>query len=284
MLQPFRYRLVRRGFPGCGICAAALLALPGTGHAQTLDDKYWIEISGFWPDVDSQVKVANVNHPNIATDIDLESDLSLADRKVVPAVQAGVRLGHFVIAGEYYSLHRSGSRIIGRNITFDDVTYGVGAQVGSEFNSDIYRLTVGYDIVKKDDVELGLALGGHITNFEVALRGQGLVDGATIVSTEARRKSVLAPLPTVGAYGAVRLVPRLMLTGRVDWLQLKIDDYKGRLWNFQAELNYRLFKNVGIGVMYRYVDYHLDANKEKWTGSMSYKFNGPAAVLRIGFK
>lgn len=284
MRQPSRYGLVRRGFPGGCICVAALLALPGAVHAQTLDDKYWIEISGFWPDVDSDVQVANVNHPNIATKIDLESDLALADRKVVPAVQAGARFGHFVVAAEYYSLHRSGSRAIGRNITFDDVTYGVGATVGSEFNSDIYRLTVGYDIVKKDDFELGLALGGHITNFEVALNGQGTVNGTAVVSTEARRKSVLAPLPTVGAYGAVRLVPRLMLTGRVDWLQLKIDDYKGRLWNVQAELNYRLFKNVGIGVMYRYVDYRLDADKEKWTGSMSYRFNGPAAVLRIGFK
>lgn len=274
-----RYGWVGRGLAGAGV----LLALPGAAHGQTLDDKYWIEISGFWPDVDSHVQVANVAHPNIATDIDLESDLDLADRKVVPAVQAGARFGRFVIGAEYYALHRQGSRSITRNITFDDVTYPVGATVSTEFNSDIYRLTVGYDIVKKKNLELGLALGGHITNFEVALSGTGTVSGSAVVTSEARKKSVLAPLPTVGAYGAVGLAPRLMLTARVDWLQLKIDDYKGRLWNVQAELNYRLFKNVGIGVMYRYVDYRLDATKPKWTGSMDYKFNGPAAVLRIGF-
>jgi hypothetical protein len=278
-----RYGWVRQGFSGAG-CAAALLVLPGVARGQTLDDKYWIEISGYWPDVDSHVEVASVNHPNIATDIDLESDLDLSDRKVVPTVQAGVRLGRFVIGAEYYALRRSGSRSIARDITFDDVTYPVGATVGSEFNSDIYRLTIGYDIVRKKNLELGLALGGHITNFEVALNGQGTVAGSAVFSSEARRKSVLAPLPTVGAYGAVGIAPRLMLTARVDWLQLKIDDYKGRLWNVQAELNYRLFKNVGIGVMYRYVDYRLDATKPNWTGSMTYKFNGPAAVLRIGFR
>jgi hypothetical protein len=267
-----------------GLSAAALIAVPGAAQAQTLDDKYWIEISGYWPDVDSHVQVANVAHPNIATDIDLESDLALADRKVVPAVQAGVQLGHFVIAAEYYSLRRSGSHTIGRNITFDDVTYPVGVTVGSEFNSDIYRLTVGYDIVREKNLKLGLALGGHITNFEVGINGQGTVEGNPVVTAEARKKSVLAPLPTIGAYGAVGIAPRLMLTARVDWLSLKIDDYKGRLWNVQAEINYRLLKNVGIGLMYRYVDYRLDADKEKWTGTMTYKFNGPAAVLRIGFK
>lgn len=283
MRQRARCEWLGRGFPGAGICAAALLALPVAAQAQALDDKYWIEISGFWPDVNSHVRVANVAHPNIATGIDLESDLDLADRKVVPAVQAGARFGHFIVAAEYYALHRASSRSIAHDITFDDVTYSVGATVSSEFNSDIYRLTVGYDIVRKEDLEFGLALGGHITNFEVGLNGQGTVSGTAVVSTETRRKSVLAPLPTVGAYGAVRLVPRLTLNARVDWLQLKIDDYKGRLWNVQAGLSYRLFKNVGIGVMYRYVGYRLDANKEKWTGSMDYKFNGPAAVLRIGF-
>lgn len=267
-----------------GLLATTLVALPGVAQGQTLDDKYWIEISGFWPDVDSHVQVANVAHPNIATDIDLESDLDLADRKVVPAVQAGVRLGHFVIGAEYYALRRSSSHTIGRDITFDDATYPVGVIVGSEFNSDIYRLTVGYDIVRKKNLELGLALGGHITQFEVGLNGQAIVQGSPVFTSEARKKSVLAPLPTIGAYGAVEIAPRLMLTGRADWLSLKIDDYKGRLWNVQAELNYRLFKNVGLGVMYRYVDYRLDADKEKWTGVMTYKFNGPAAVLRIGFQ
>ncbi|MEP9357137.1 hypothetical protein [Sphingomonas sp. KR3-1] len=264
-----------------GGCCAAML--PGTAQAQTLDDKYWIEVSGFWPDVDSDVAVNNVAHPNIATDIDLESDLDLSDRKVLPAVSAGVRLGRFVIGAEYYSLRRSGDHAITRDITFDDVTYPVGVTVSSEFNSDIYRLTVGYDIVRKKNLELGLALGGHITNFEVGLSGQGTVAGSTVVTGEARKKSVLAPLPTIGAYGALGIAPRLMLTARADWLSIKIDDYKGRLWNVQAELNYRLFRNVGIGVMYRYVDYRLDADKEKWNGSVRYRFNGPAAVLRIGF-
>jgi len=266
-----------------GCCVAALVALPGAASAQSLGDKYWIEVDGFWPDVDSKVQVANVNRPNIATNIDLESDLDLSDRKVLPAVNVGAKFGRIVVAADYYSLHRSGSRTIGRTIDFDDVTFPVGVTVGSEFNTDIYRLTVGYNFINKPNAELGLAIGGHITDFEVALTGQATVAGATVLSTENRKKSVLAPLPTIGAYGDVEVVPRLMLSGRVDWLSLSIGDYKGRLWNAQGTISYRIFKNVSLGVAYRYVDYRLDVHKPKWTGSMTYGFKGPVLTLRAGF-
>jgi hypothetical protein len=265
------------------LASGGLLATAMPARAQALDDKYWIEIAGYWPDVDSHVRVQSKTFPNVATDIDLESDLDLADRKTLPAIGAGVRLGsHFVIGAEYYALKREGSRSIQRDLVFDDVTYPVGASVSSGFESDIYRLTVGYDFVRNDKFALGAAIGAHITNFDVSLSGQANVGNAG-VSTEVRRKEVLAPLPTVGLFGSAKLLPRLTLNGRVDFLQLKIDDYKGRLINAQAALTYRFVKNVGLGIMYRYVDYRLDADKERWEGRLSYRFSGPSVFLQVGF-
>lgn len=259
----------------------AVLAMPAS--AQSLDDKYWIEVAGYWPDVDSNVRVQSKNFPNVATDIDLESDLDLSDRKGLPAISAGVRLGsHFVIGAEYYALKREGTLAIQRDIVFDDVTYPVGASVSSGFDSDIYRLTVGYDFVRNDKFAFGAALGAHVTNFDVSLSGQANVGNAGI-STEVRRREVLAPLPTIGLFGSAKLVDKLTLNGRVDFLSLKIDDYKGRLINAQAALTYRFLKNVGLGVMYRYVDYRLDADKEKWEGRITYRFSGPAVFLQVGF-
>jgi len=234
--------------------------------------------------VNSTAQVQNVAYPAIATRIDPESDLDLSDRKVLPAIDAGVRVGHFVIGAEFYALDRSAQQSVSRTITFDDATYPVGAAVNSTLDTSIYRLTIGYDLVRQPDLELGLALGAHITKFKLELSGQGTVAGAAVRSTEARRRSVLAPLPTIGAYGAVELAPRLMLAGRVDWLGLTVEGYHGRLWNMQAELDYRAFKNVGLGVMYRYVDYRLGVDKDQWTGRVAYRFNGPALVLRLGFR
>jgi hypothetical protein len=263
------------------LSAGLIVAVPA--RAQTLDDKVWIQGSAYRPDVSTEISAASVAHPAVATTIDLESDLDLADRETVPAVYAGWRINrHFQIAAEYYSLDRAGAATLAHDITFADVTYPAAATIASKFNTDIYRLTIGYVFMRRKTFEFGGALGFHVTDFDVSLSGQGSIGGAT-AATEIRRKTVLAPLPTLGLFGTFEPVRRLTLGGRVDYLQLKLGDYKGRLINTQATISYRVIKHVGIGLMYRYVDYHLDVSKPNWLGDVGYKFHGPAAFLEIGF-
>lgn len=165
-----------------GIAGAFATAAPA--GAQALDDKYWVELGAFLPNVDTEVRVQSANNPNIATTIDLESDLALSDRDTLPSIAAGVRIGrNFSIGAEYYSPRREGTRSISREIVFDDTTYAVGASLTSAFDSDIYRLTVGYEFVKNDNFSLGGALGLHATQFDISLSGQGTVNDAIVIGT-----------------------------------------------------------------------------------------------------
>jgi hypothetical protein len=257
--------------------------MPAAGHAQSLDDKYWVEIAGFWPNVNSTVEINDTTHPNIPTNVDLEGDLALSHHQVLPSVNAGLKLGRFVFAGDYYSLRRSATHSISRDINFDGVTYPVGGAVSSAFDSDIYRLTIGYDIFRRKNWELGAAIGGHVTNFAVSLAGQVTTPEHPSLTSESHRRSALAPLPTIGAYGAFRIAPKVVASARVDWLSLSAGDYDGRLWNVQGAIGYRALKNIQVGLMYRYVDYRLDVNKSTWNGHVTYSFNGPAVFLRVGF-
>lgn len=259
----------------------AMQATPAA--AQAIDDKYWLEVSGYWPSIDTEIQVSSVNNPTIGTEIDLESDLDLADDRGLPAFFAGARLGGgFSIGAEYYSLGRSGTKTLERQITFRDVTYPVAVEVESSFDTDIYRLTVGYAFVRNETVELGAALGLHATDIAVELSGQGSVGGAT-AQIQSRSEDVLAPLPTLGLFGAWEIAPGFTLNGRVDYLSLKIDQYDGRLVNAQAALTYRFHRNIGIGAAYRYVDYRLDVERERTNGSFEYRFNGPALFVQFGF-
>jgi len=261
---------------------AAFLAFASSAHAQNIDDRYWLEIQAFWPDIDTTVSVAG-SGGLIGTEIDLESDLKLKDRKSLPAVFAGARIGErWSIIGEYYALDRGASASANRDITFDDVTFPAGATISSEFNTDVYRLAVGYSFVRTDKVDFGAALGLHVTQFEVALEGQGRIGNASI-QTQNRKRDALAPLPTLGLFGAYQVTPRLSLGGRVDYLSLKVSDYDGRLINAEARASYRLFENIGVGVMYRYVDYELDIEKDRWNGEVAYSFKGPALFLQAAF-
>jgi hypothetical protein len=268
------------------VFGALMCVAPATAQAQSLNDKYWFDIAGYWPDVNTTVEVASKTHPNVATKIDMESDLDLASRQVLPSFDAGTRLGKFVLAFEYYGLNRSGSRSITKDIVFDDVTYQAGATVASKFDSNIYRVLIGYSFLKTKDYELGAGLGGHVTDFTIDISGNASVNTVppSAVSSTVRHHHVLAPVPTLSLYGGVSVTKGLQFNARVDWLSLKIDKYNGKILNLQGGFTYNVHKNIGLGLLYRYVDYKLGVNQDTWTGQVNYKFNGPSLVLHVGFQ
>lgn len=266
-----------------GICVVMMGTVTAPAHAQALDDKYWVEVGAYWPSVSSHVRGAPASNPDGGTNIDLESDLDLDKHKALPQVAAGIRLGgNWSVMGEYYSLSRNGSKTVARDITFDDVTYPAGVRVESGFDSDVYRLTFGYAFVSTPDTRVGAALGLHATDFTLTLKSDARL-GETQVSGTQRRRKALAPLPTVGLFATQRIATDLTLGARADYLSLKIDDYKGRLLNAEAAMTWRFAKNVGIGAMWRYVNYRVDVDKDNWAGRMKYRFSGPAAFMQVGF-
>ena len=269
---------------GLGVAALGAFFSATPAGAQSLTDDFWLEVAAYWPDVNSTIQVSSTDDDTTGTIIDLENDLDLDERKFLPSVSAGARLGSgFSIILDYYSLNRSGSVSLDRDIVFDDVTYPVNVTVDSEFDTSIYRFSVGYAFARGDNYEVGGSLGLHATDFEVTLTGQGSVSGNPVVQTQTRRRDALAPLPTLGLFGNVEVAPRLTLGGRIDYMSLGIDRYDGRLINTQASIVYRFMENVGIGVMYRYVDYRLDIEGDDFNGRVKYRFHGPAAFLQVGF-
>lgn len=263
--------------------AVALAALwPSAGQAQTLDDNYWLNVQAYYPTLDTDVRVTAETQQSIGSNIDLEGDLDLDNREVLPAISAGARLGRVILGADFFKVKRSGEVGLLRDITFDGVTYPVSANVESSFSSDIYRLTAGYAFVQEPNIEIGAALGLHATNFRVSLSGEAAAGGGG-VSTTTRRKKVFAPLPTLGLFGTWKIAPRLEANARIDYLSLKIDDYDGKLINIQSGLSYRIFDHVSLGLAYRYVDYRLGVDKDSWNGRVRYKLNGPALILQGSF-
>src|SRR6185295_18234301 len=111
--------------------------------------------------------------------------------------------------------------------------------VHSQFDSDIYRLSGGYSFLKDNKSELGATLGFHVTQFKTALSATGV---------GANSNDTLAPLPTVGLYGAYAFTPQWLLSGRVDYFSLNYNDYDGKLINFSAGVDYRFTRNFGVGL------------------------------------
>lgn len=260
---------------------AATLAAPV--HAQAIDDKFWIQGSGFLSNVDTDVSSSLAVNPGTGSEIDLEDDLGFDDSELLPAIYAGARLGGgFIVAGEYFSLGRNTTATIDRDITVDDVTYPVNASITAGFDTDVYRLSIGYVFAGSDTSEIGVALGLIATNLDFTIEGAGSAGGAP-VSTQVRRKDFLAPIPTLGLFGSFQPAPRVIIGGRADYFGLGIEEYDGSVLNLQASAQYRIMDNVGIGVSYRYVDYDLDVEKDTYVASFDYQFTGPSFFIEIGF-
>lgn len=260
--------------------AALFTATPAS--AQAIQDRFWFQVSAFYPSIDTDARVAPATNPTGGTELDLEEDFGLDDNEFLPAINAGARFGRFSIIADYYSLSRDSEATISRAITVDDVTYPVNARVTAGFDTDVYRLALGWVFVRDSHKEAGISLGLHATDFTISFEGQGSV-GTAPISTQVRRQDFLAPMPTVGIFGSWEIAPRLTLGGRIDWLSLGLGDYDGRLFNTQASLQYRFARNIGAGIMFRYVDYRVDVEKPDYIGRFDYSFAGPAAFIEVGF-
>ena len=261
--------------------AAAGWAAPAT--AQANGDKVWLEVSGYSPSIETRARIDSATDGSLGTEIGFESDLNFDDEQVLPAVLAGLRLGsRFSLTAEYFSLDRSSTVRLQRDITFGDVTYPVAASVAGDFKTDIYRLAVNYAVIRRATFDAGVSAGVHATDVEVSIEGDGRVGGAA-AQFERRTQSLLAPLPTVGVFANARVMPDLVLAGRVDYFSLSVGRYDATLLNAQIAATYRIHRNIGLGIGYRHVEYKVIAAGEHLVGRVDYNFDGPNLFVRMGF-
>lgn len=252
----------------CGLLAAGVAAGADTSWKvhPYLTDKWSFQLGVFYPDVSTTARLDN-SATGRGTEVDFEDDLDLTDRKALGNIFASVRLGEkWRIEAEYFALNRSGTRTISKTIDWGNITFPVNAQVSSSFDSDVYRLSGGYSFVKDNQKEFGVALGLFVTDFKASLSTINLGSSAG---------DTLAPLPTIGVYGAYAFTPKWLLSGRVDYFTLNYDNYDGSLTNVQAAVDYRFTRHFGVGLGYRYVDYNLSVSDSSWNGDVEYKFHGP---------
>jgi hypothetical protein len=231
-----------------------------------LQDRFSIQIGAYAPNIETTASLNSATGAR-GTSISFEDELNLTDRKTVPAILASLRLGErWRIEGEYFSLNRSGSRAIARTLDWGGNTYAVGTTVTSEFDSDIFRFSVGYSFVKDNQKEVGVVLGLHATDFSISLAAP---------TAGARTGDGLAPLPVIGVYGAYAFTPKWLLSGRLDYFSMNYNEYDGSLVNFNIGVDYRFSRHFGVGLSYRHVDYDVTATKANFNGGMTYKFSGP---------
>ena len=259
--------------------AAMLVMVPASAQAEVAGDKAWLDLGAFWASIDSDLRIDNQALGIEGTRIDFERHLGLDDSRAMPKVTGGIRIGsRFRVEADYFRLSRSGELVILESLRIDDTVYPVNASVSTDFRTDIYRIAVGYSLVRTDKAEFGVSAGVHQSRGKFKVAASAF--GGTLLE-EGRSKSF--PLPNIGLYGNMHLFGPVSLQASADAFQMKYGNYKGSLIDAHLAAEARLMKNAGIGVGYRYAGYKLTADKSDWRGKLSYSYSGPMAYVELAF-
>ncbi len=149
-------------------CGNESLASEESSYAgSVLDDKYFLIIGGFFPRINSTVRVDS-NSGIRGTDFDMEDELGLDSSVASPYLYFRWRY-HPVhrIELEYYELLRDGVSIMQRDFREGNISGGAGVGVRTSFDVRIGRITYGYDIFKDKKKEFGILAGMHVTSGKI---------------------------------------------------------------------------------------------------------------------
>ena len=137
----------------------------------------------------------------------------------------------------------------------------------------ITRVFFGRAFDTRESIDTGIGVGLHRLEFEASASGTIIINGMS-QSGEKRVVDAQFPLPNVGAWYAWSPSDNWALSGRIDWLDVTVGDYSGRIINSSVGVNYQVFDHFGVGLGYQWFSLELEVRKDGWNGDLSTRYSG----------
>jgi hypothetical protein len=166
----------------------------------------------------------------------------------------------------WYALRFSGSTVLGQDIEWGGHPITAGVQVDSKLNFDVYKINYQYSVYHNDKVELGASVGLHIMRISAGITANGKSQGD---------EAVTAPLPEIGLFADYKFTPRFSAFYNYQWFFINYQDkVKGGLQDFLFGMEYRVIRNVALGVAYNRFAVNLKAQQDTTTLYLNTNWNG----------
>ncbi len=95
--------------------------------------------------------------------------------------------------------------------------------------------------------------------------------------------SVDLPLPVFGVSGLWRLPQNFWIQASAQYFALSIDEYDGSVTDYRVLVNWQPSKWLGVGFGYDMFEVDVDVEKDKFNGSLDWKYDGPMLFYSISF-
>ena len=124
----------------------------------------------------------------------------------------------------WYRIASTGTKVLGQDIEWDDITIPATATVSSELKYDIVKLGYLWSFYHNDKVELGVGAGVHVTRLSLLMN-------ATFAGTELETQDVntTVPLPVVMFVIAYRINDKWRWAIDNQWFSMNFERIRGGL-------------------------------------------------------
>lgn len=266
---------IKNYFAILGVLFILPFAAPASAQEDFDFDKFQASVGAFFPSAETTVRL-DASNGALGTTIKFEDDLGVSRKEGLFRFDGYWRpkRRHALTFG-YYDFNRSGIKIINKNINFGDQTFVINSQVDSIFDLKLVKLAYTYFVVAKEKTTVGLSVGFNVSDVDV---------GLTINNTNIRQfRNTSVPVPVFGINGIQDLGGNFTLIGSVQFFYLDLGSEDATLFDGVITLNYRITKNIGIGIGYNYFSFKANQAKPAFTGRFKLTYDGLMAFLNIYF-
>jgi hypothetical protein len=215
------------------------------------------------------------------TYIDAESQFGLPSSDWEPKFQAMVRMGvRQRLSFDYFTLDRSGDQTIpasGSPIVYRDVILLPTDPLQTQLNIRTFGITYGYSFWHSETLEIAATAGVHITDLDSIVKVQ--TETRHVIQTEDQA----GPVPTVGIDATWVASKRFSFDGRVQYLDVHINDASGSLGIYEFDGLYRFRPNVSLAIGYTDYQAKISSTSRTQGGEFNFSSKGPEIFVRVAF-
>jgi len=246
----------------------------GASKNQTLDDRFAIRFGLYYPSIDTSVKI---------NDVKFDFEEVLDDNALTGAIQGLWRISdRFRLNFGYWAANRDETASSGQVESIGGITIPAGSTIGATFDTSYANVALGFSFVRSETTEFGVDIGLAMLGLKSELGAS--IPGLPSVSYTVFDESY--PLPTIGLYLTQALSPKWSIFGRIGAMGLELgDEFKGTVVDAIGSVEFRPWKNVGLGLAYMYNSADATIKDAGPTDELDveWQFNGPLLYLTLGF-
>jgi hypothetical protein len=239
------------------IVLAALAAV--SAHAQSVvsdaervamrgvPDTWGFSLGTFAQAFDSRIRLDG-KYGEAGTTIDLEQDLGLPSQQDDFNLRAFYRFGdRSQLRFEFLAWNRSSTKVLEREIRWDDEVYEAGAQVDAQGDGQMYNLIYQYSFVNNGKVNFGLDGGLSTFIFDTKVTRHVSVGEGGTGATQTELQTKILPVPVLGVHFDMTLVKRLFWRANAYVFDASVSGYDIKLWEAWTSVDYFVTRHFGLG-------------------------------------